>query len=75
MPAFIGEVGMPEHCHLLIWPNTAANPSQIMQKLSERIADFILRNLRQNLTFPWCQKILHRFELPPTVHHRAHYRV
>lgn len=70
-----GYVLMPEHCHLLIWPSAAASPSQIMQKLSERTANFILRNLRQNLTFPWCQKILTRFELPPTVHHHAHYRV
>ena len=27
-----------------------------MQKLSERTANFILRNLRQNLSYPWCQK-------------------
>ena len=47
---------MPEHCHLLIWPSSAANPSQIMQKLSERTANFILRNLRQKLSYPWCQK-------------------
>ena len=47
---------MPEHCHLLIGPSSAANPSQIMQKLSERTANFILRNLRQNLSYPWCQK-------------------
>ena len=40
---------MPEHCHLLIWPSSAANPSQILQKLSDRTANFILRNLRQNL--------------------------
>jgi putative transposase len=66
---------MPEHYHLLIWPSLAANPSQITQKLSERTANFILRNLRQNLSYPWCQKMLGRFELPPTVHHPAHYRV
>ena len=47
---------MPEHCHLLIGPSSAANPSQIMQKLSERTANFILRNLRRNLSYPWCQK-------------------
>ena len=70
-----GYVLMPEHCHLLIWPGAAANPSQIMQKLSERTANFIIRNLRQNLAFPWCQRMLKRFELPPTVHHHAHYRV
>jgi putative transposase len=71
----IGYVLMPEHCHLLIWPGPPANPSQIMQKLSERTANFILRNLRENSAFPWCQKILKQFELPPTVHHHAHYRV
>ena len=70
-----GYVLMPEHCHLLIWPGAAANPSQIMQKLSERTANFIIRNLRQNLAFPWCQRMLKRFESPPTVHHHAHYRV
>jgi REP element-mobilizing transposase RayT len=32
----IGSVLMPEHCHLLIWPGSLANPSQIVQKLSER---------------------------------------
>ena len=71
----VGYVLMPEHCHLLIWPSELANPSQIMQKLSERTANFILRNLRQNLSFPWWQGMLTRFELPPTVHHHAHYRV
>jgi hypothetical protein len=46
-----------------------------MQKLSERTANFILRHLRENLTLPWCRKMLRRFELPPTVHDHAHYRV
>ena len=71
----IGYVLMPEHCHLLIWPGALGNPSQIMQKLSERTANFILRNLRRNRVFPWCQKMLKQFELPATVHHHAHYRV
>jgi REP-associated tyrosine transposase len=71
----IGYVLMPEHCHLLIWPGEVADPSQIMQRLSERTANFILRHLRQNLVLPWCQKMLDRFALPPTVHHHAHYRV
>ena len=71
----IGYVLMPEYSHLLIWPGTLANPSQIMQKLSERTANFILRNLRENLAFPWCRKMLKRFALPPTVHDHAHYRV
>jgi len=46
-----------------------------MQKLAERTANSMLRNLRQNLEFPWCQKMLARFELPPSVHHHAHCRV
>jgi putative transposase len=46
----IGYVLMPEHCHLLIWPSDLADPSQIMQKLSERTANFILRTLRRNLS-------------------------
>jgi putative transposase len=71
----IGYVLMPEHCHLLISPGPPANPSQIMQKLSECTANFILRNLRQNVSFPWCQRMLKRFELPPAVHHHAHCRV
>jgi putative transposase len=71
----IGYVLMPEHCHLLLWPGPLANPSQIMQKLSERTANFILRNLRENLAFPWCRKMLERFELPPSVHGHTHYRV
>jgi REP element-mobilizing transposase RayT len=45
----IGYVLMPEHCHLLIVPSDLADPSQIMQKLAERTANFVLRNLRQNL--------------------------
>jgi putative transposase len=61
--------------HLPIWPGPLANPSQIMQKLSERTAKFILRNLRENLAFPWCRKMLKRFALPPSVHGHAHYRV
>ena len=28
-----------------------------MQKLSERTANFILHNLRENLAFPWCRKL------------------
>ena len=46
-----------------------------MQKLTERTANFILRTLRRNSEFPWCQKMLARFQLPATVHHHAHYRV
>jgi REP element-mobilizing transposase RayT len=64
---------MPEHSHLLTWPGSLANPSQIT--LPERTANFILRNLGENLAFPWCRKMLKRFALPPTVHDQAHYRV
>jgi hypothetical protein len=37
--------------------------------------NFILGNLHPNLVFPWHQKMRKRLELPPTVHHHAHYRV
>ena len=67
--SIIGYVLMPEHCHLLIWPGDLADPSQIMQKLAERTANFILRTLRRNSALPWCQRMLKGFELPPTVHH------
>lgn len=39
---------MREHCHLLIWPSEVADPSQIMQKLAERTANYILRTLHHN---------------------------
>src|SRR5208283_4061953 len=41
----IGYVLMPEHFHALIWPTAQANPSAIMQKLEDRTALFILKNL------------------------------
>jgi putative transposase len=71
----VGYVLMPEHCHLLLWPSDGANPTQIMQRLEERTAKFILKNLRQNLQYRWCQRMLARVTLPPTVHHHAHSRV
>jgi putative transposase len=71
----IGYVLMPEHFHALIWPTERANPSQIMQKLEDRTALFILKNLKENLSYPWCRKMLARVTLPPTVHHHAHFRV
>ena len=71
----VGYVLMPEHFHALLWPTPDANPSQIMQKLEDRTALFILKNLRENLSFPWCRKMLERVTLPPTVHHHAHFRV
>jgi hypothetical protein len=66
---------MPELSHLLIWAGSLANPSQIMQELAERTANFIYRNLRENVAFPWCRKMLKRFALPPRVHEHPHYRV
>jgi len=71
----IGYVLMPEHFHALIWPTAEASPSQIMQKLEDRTALFILRNLQENLGYAWCRKMLARVTLPPTVHHHAHFRV
>ena len=71
----IGYVLMPEHFHLLIWPSELANPSQVLQRLEDRTALFILKSLRRNLSFPWCQRTLERLKLPPTIHHHAHSRV
>ncbi|MGA2631367.1 MAG: transposase [Terriglobia bacterium] len=64
----LGYVLMPEHFHLLIWPLEQANPSQIIQRLKERTAIFILENLHENRPFPWCRKMLERLTLPSTVH-------
>jgi putative transposase len=71
----IGCVLMPEHPHPLIWPGSLANPSQTMQKLSERTANFILRSLPDSLAFPCRRKVLKRFAQPPAVRDHAHYRV
>jgi REP element-mobilizing transposase RayT len=71
----VGYVLMPEHFHVLVWPTPEANPSQIMPKLADRTAVLILKNLRENLGFPWCRRMLVRVTLPPTVHHHAHFRV
>jgi putative transposase len=71
----VGYVLMPEHFHALIWPTAEANPSVIMQKLEDRTALFILKNLQENLSYPWCHKMLARVTLPPTVHQHAHFRV
>jgi REP element-mobilizing transposase RayT len=71
----IGYVLVPEHFHILLWPSDLANPSQIMQKLEDRTAKFVIKNLRQDREFAWCGRMLQRLELPPTVHHHAHHRV
>ena len=47
----IGYVVMPEHFHALLWPTAKSDPSQIIQKLENRTALFILKNLRENLGF------------------------
>ena len=71
----IGYVLMPEHFHLLLWPTTSANPSQIMKKLKGRTARLILTTLRENRENSWRQKMLGRFTLPSTVHDEAQCRV
>ena len=50
------DVLMPEHRHLLIWPSPAANPSQIMQRLSERTANFMLRNVAEICRIPGAKR-------------------
>ena len=71
----IGYVLMPEHFRLLLWPSAEANPSQILQKLQDRTALFVLKNLKENATHPWCRKMLDQVRLPATVHHHARFRV
>jgi putative transposase len=71
----IGYVRMPEHFHLLIGPSELANPSRVLQRLEDRAALFVLKNLRRNVGFPWCQRMLNGLKLPPTVHQHAHHRV
>ncbi len=44
----IGYVLMPEHFHILIWPSADPKPSQIVQKLEDRTALFILKNLKNH---------------------------
>ena len=60
---------------LLLWPPDGADPKQIMQPPEERTAQFILKNLRQNLEYPWRRKMLARVTLPPSVHDHAHFRL
>ncbi len=69
----IGYVLMPEHFHLLLWPSGEAHPSRIVQSLKERTAKF--RNLQSNRKRSWCQRMLERLTLPPTVHLHGPYRV
>jgi putative transposase len=71
----IGYVLMPEHFHLPILPSELANPSRVLQRLEDRTASFVLKNLRRNVGFPWCQRMLNGLKLLPTVHLHAHHRV
>ncbi len=49
----MGQVLMPEHFHVVLWPSELANPSQIMQKLEECTAKFILKSLREKAESAW----------------------
>lgn len=71
----IGYVLMPDHFHLLIWPSERANPSQIIQRLKERTAKFILSNLEANRERRWCERMLASLKLPPSVHLHGPHRV
>jgi len=71
----LGWVLMPEHFHLLLWPSTRSNPSQIVQSLKERTAKFALSQLRQNAAHPWCARMLEKLALPETVHRPSTHRV
>jgi REP element-mobilizing transposase RayT len=46
-----------------------------VQKLEDRTALFILKNLKETLSYAWCRKMLAPVTLPPTVHHHAHFRI
>ena len=45
-----------------------ANPPVITQRLEEdRTALFMLKNLQENLAYPWCQKMFARVTPPPSI--------
>ncbi|MCL5669978.1 MAG: transposase [Acidobacteria bacterium] len=71
----IGWVLMSEHFHLLLKPLSAEATSRIMQRLKNRTATSILKELRENQDGKWCRKMLARLALPPTVHDESHHRV
>ena len=71
----IGWVLMPDHFHLLLKPEAAETTPLIVKGLKEQTATRILKTLRENPQYPWCQKMLARLRLPPTVHDESHYRV
>jgi len=64
----IGWALMPDHFHLRIKPEPAANTSRFMQELKKRTAQRILSALSENQRLPWCAKMLARLRLLPTVH-------
>ena len=71
----IGWVLMPEHFHLLIWPDPAETTSLIMQELKKRTAQRILAALQQDRRHPWCHSVLAQVRLPPSVHSDSEFRV
>jgi REP element-mobilizing transposase RayT len=66
---------MPEHFHVLIKPEPAESTPLMMKGLKEESAKRIIRTLRENLRYPWCQKTLARLRLPSTVHDESHCRL
>jgi putative transposase len=71
----IGWVLMPEHFHLLVYPQPADSTPAIVKGLKEETARRILKTLRQNQQHVWCRKMLACLRLPPTVHDESHYRL
>jgi len=71
----IGWVLMPEHFHLLLKPQPAETTPLVVKELIEDTARRILKTLRENQQYPWCQKMLARFRLPPSVHDESHFRL
>ena len=71
----LGYVLMPEHFHLLIWPQQQANPSRIIASLKQRTATQLLKLLKQDSQSDWSQKMLEAVRLPDSVHDESTYRV
>ena len=71
----IGWVLMPEHFHLLIRPQPAADTVRFMRELKKRSAQQIIAALNTNRDRPRCRAMLTRLQLPPSVHNDAHHRV
>ena len=71
----LGWVLMPEHFHILIWPQPAESTSRVVHQLKQRTAASILRTLRANQDKPWCERMLAKLRLPPSVHDQTLFRV